>query len=154
MARWLLVIAFTAISIFGSVPCRCCAWSARAIATDSVDAPAARSEGACPKCRASRDAVSESSPEQSSKALWTCEDHGAGRGCQCQPLGLGEIAISATSSVDRVFEFVSIDRHFGSGVSALLVSAMQSSSETAGCTLHIIRPWVFDPLVVCHRLRR
>lgn len=154
MARWLLVIAFTAISIFGSIPCRCCAWSARAIATDSVDAPAARPEGGCPKCRASRGAASENSSHQSSEALWTCEDQGAGRSCECRPSGLGQNAISATSSVDRVLEFVSVDRHCGSELSELVVIATQSSSEATGCALHTIRPWVFDPLVVCHRLRR
>ena len=154
MARWLLVIAFSAISIFGSIPCRCCAWSAKVIATDAADVASTRPEGGCPKCRASRDPKSESLPGQPSESTGLCQDQGAGRSCECRSSVLGQNAISATSSVDRALEVVSFDRHCGSGLSELLVVATESSSAAAGCTLHTIRPWVFDPIVVCHRLRR
>lgn len=154
MARWLLVIAFTAISIFGSIPCRCCAWSAKSLATESMGALSAQSEGGCPKCRTSRGAPSGSSKGQSGEALWTCQNQGAGRSCECRPSDLGQAAICATYSVDRSLEVVSFDRHGGSGLPELEVVTAESSSEATGCTLHVIRPWVFDPIVVCHRLRR
>jgi len=162
MARWILIIAFASLSIWGSIPCRCCDRSVAAVDSHaSLGLASSLAPPKCPRCHATDNPRAEarrSLPGNSGDSCARASISGfaaqTNRGCDCLLGIFGHGSWIGTSSVERLADESLSERMPMIGAFLDAPSAMRRSEIWVGSIDPVIRPWVYDPILMSGRLNR